>query len=286
VTSPAASSTPPAPREPSTGSPPVYVRVGFSLEDLSSDVGTTQLSVFYDDSTGQAGSLDSLVPAIQLVTYPERAPVAFDVVVVPATAAKPSDPVPKDSDASAPISYGSSARLDVNPKTPLASGWYELSLTSIPRAAEVDGFLWKTPGGMPAARFNPAHAPVRRNVTICDKGANVRAIVEFSEALTVAPLATSLLVGDGAGRACSLALPPGVPAQQAGTFDCDASIWTSKHLHIETRAGLVSAKGAAPAGVINTTAKSSADVVDTSPRNDDFDFSKVRELSPHCRMVL
>lgn len=254
--------TPSAEPEPAN-TPGIYVSVGFTLEDLTSDVGSTQLSLLYEDSTRQAGSLESLVTAVELVTYPERAPVAFEVVAV-----------------------RSAERLDVNPKTPLESRWYELGINRLPRGANVDGVLWKNAHGFPAVRFNPGHAPVRRHVTICGKtGGAPRAIVELSEAITFAPGSTSLLLSDGAGTACSL-VQPDMLTQSALTFDCDPSVWASKHLHIETRAGLVSAKGAVPVGVINAAATSSADVVDTSPRTDDFDFSNVVEWSAHCRTML
>lgn len=250
------------------GTPPATsARVGATPDDLTTSTGTSELSVFADNGLNAVDSalLEAVAAKVELRTYPELSPVAFTTMM----RGPQAGPEPTRSS------------IVVTPNVPLEDRWYVLSVSALP-SGSVEAFantaLHHTAAlGVVVSRFRPGSAPVLRGVSLCQKSAASRIVVDFSEGVTMETLATRLHAGDGS---CTLVSETGVAAVQPQIFfDCSASMATANRIHVTMQSGITSATGVV-AGILDPNAATNDTVVTTSAVDEDITFQG--SLSSGC----
>ena len=168
--------------------------------------GSISLSLYDPAGIASDAWLDEIKAKAFLETWPERAPVAFQVE----TLAEP------------PPSY---KVVQLLPAAPLDARWYVAGVDSgLPSAIR---FYPPLADGTSGVRFRTDSHPIVRTIQFCTKaGAGMKLLVAFSEPLTlsVAPEKLVTLMVDGASVACTSY------DQREGSLDftCDALSPTAK----------------------------------------------------------
>jgi hypothetical protein len=171
----------------------------------------------------------------------------------------------------------SEAFVELRPKAPLTMAWHVLSLKTIPASISPHPTsVVPPPIGAYATRFNTGSGPVLKQVLMCHSPSKIKAVFEFSEAITtpVAPakVETYLRIEQGAKSSVFTSVPG--QASAISSFDVMCPDFTATDpWRIILNPGLKSQTG------VDVTTPSGATSLDQS-----LDFMSLPEPEPTCRL--
>lgn len=155
-------------------------------QDVTTNVGEAPIGFkLYNGGVVLDETVQQIVDRIELKAIPSGNPVSFTIGVDNRTGVPTPEGYEKDQSVpdSAVPSY--TAMISVIPAVPLKSGWYSLSLSSVPKGV-VGGDIWTKEGNF-RSRFSVDSAPVLRQVEVCyHSSGSTRLAVEFSEPMQMA----------------------------------------------------------------------------------------------------
>ena len=249
---------------------------------LTSNTGKTPIRVFVH-AYGQVveeSLMATLAGMVQLRTEKGVVPTNTSIFI-PTPSRVPANIPDKDSDEGSQARDSPEGRpyVELLPEQSLESEWHEVLLQQIPDGIQgMLGWSEQTDGSSQhVVRFHPESKPVLRGITLCDKGEEVSASVEFSEGVAVPKDGKPVEVNwSASGQPCSFFQGFSVDSpQKLLVFKCGA---TGKQLD-ETWTVLVSPglKSGLGVALLNDAGESSFSV--------ELDGSKLPSVagSPACR---
>jgi len=230
-----------------------------SPNDLKTNIGTQTLTVTIVDIEWEMtpAQQSQVTERIELRKLPANEAVPFKLSIGP-----------EESDQTV---------ITVQPDSPLAAGWYALSLSSLPEGFKTG---WGGTDDVPRSRFAVGSSPVIRSVMLCQKdGGKMRLVVDFSEPVGVpqgVEPSGGLSVADSSGADC-----PVILGGQQAYADCKTASTPAKYAL--SFGPELSGDGGIPVGVVKEAGGEFQ--VDALPTPLEIDFTSLPPVpgDPECR---